>query len=195
MDSRFYIRRAARDDAGYIADAIMMALGDEMVDNMANGRGRGAVKEIFSRLARTEDSQYSYTNSLVAIAPGGDVAGVVIAYDGEILLRARRMFFALTGEILGWDIREFVEDGEPDVETDPSEYYLDSLAVWPKYRGEGIATYLIEEVEKKAKEVGKPVGLLCAEHNDTARSLYEHLGFREVGKRPFAGELMSHMQK
>lgn len=195
MDSKFYIRQATKDDAGHIAEAIMMALGDEMVENMANGRGREAVKEIFSRLARTADSQYSYTNSLVAVSPSGEVAGIVIAYDGEILLRARKMFFDLTGEILGWDIREFVEDGEPEVETDPSEYYLDSLAVWPQFRGEGIASSLIREVEKKAGAKGKPVGLLCAEHNDTARSLYEHLGFREVGKRPFAGELMSHMQK
>lgn len=190
----YHIRKAEKEDAPLIAEAIMMALGDEMVDNMSNGRGRGAVREIFTRLAETEDAQYSYRNTMVAEMSDGSVAGLVIAYDGSILLRARRLFFALTGELLGWDIHEMVADGEPDVETDPSEYYLDSLAVMPEYRGEGIGTALIRAVEERAAKVGKPVGLLCAEHNDSARSLYEHLGFVEVGKRPFAGELMTHMQ-
>lgn len=194
MDRQFVIRKGVKDDAPLIAEAILMALGDEMVENLSNGRGRKAAKEIFTRLASTKEAQYSYTNALVAEMPDGETAGIVIAYDGGILLQARRLFFALTQEILGWDIHDMVPDGEPEVETDPSEYYLDSLAVWPEYRGLGIATALIKEVETKAKASGKPVGLLCAEHNDTARSLYEHLGFLEVGKRPFAGEQMTHMQ-
>lgn len=189
------IRKARKEDAPYIAEGIMMAVGDELVEQIANGHGRGAVKEIFTRLAETEDAQYSYRNSFVAESSDGEIAGIVVAYDGAILLDARKLFFNLTKEILGWDIHEMTDGEEPEVETDPSEFYLDSLAVSPKFRNQGIASALIRKVEEKADAIGKPVGLLCAEHNDTARPLYEHLGFREVGKRPFAGESMSHLIK
>lgn len=187
------IREATPGDASEIADAIMMAVGDELVDEIANGHGRESVHEVFSQLALRTDTQYSYKNAIVAEDREGKTAGIVVAYDGKILLDARRHFFVLAKEILGWDIYDMVEDGEPEVETDASEYYLDSLAVWPEYRGRGIATALIEAVMQKGSEVGKPTGLLCAEHNDRARRLYEQLGFREIGKRPFAGETMSHM--
>lgn len=189
------LRSAQKQDAGWIADGIMAAVGDELVDEIANGYGRNMVKRVFTELAEMENSQYSYRNSIIAETPEGEVAGIVVAYDGKILIEARRLFFKLAKDLLHWDIYDMVEDGEPEVETDPSEFYLDSLAVRPQFRNHGVATKLIKEVEKRAAEVGKPVGLLCAEHNDTARPLYEKLGFKEIGKRPFAGELMSHMVK
>lgn len=194
-DKDIIIRQGRKGDAENIAEAIMMAVGEELVEEIGNGKGREAVKEVFTRLAEMEDSQYSYRNALVAETSAGQTAGIVVAYDGEILLAARRLFFRLAKELLGWDIFEMVPDGEPEVETDPSEYYLDSLAVWPQYRGRGISTALIEAVENRARLVGKPVGLLCAEENQSARRVYEHLGFREIGKRPFAGEVMAHLRK
>lgn len=187
------IRHAEKKDAPMIAEGIMMAIGEELVDEMSNGRGRDVVKEVFTTLAEMEDSQYSYSNSFIAETHDGATAGIVVAYDGKILIEARRLFFRLAKEKFGWDIFDMFPDGEPEVETDPSEYYLDSLAVWPEYRGHGVATMLIRRVEEEAAKAGKPVGLLCAEHNDVARPLYERLGFREVGKRPFAGEMMAHM--
>lgn len=194
-NAEILIRAGEKADAPFIADAIMMAVGDELVDEIANGKGREAVKSVFTRLAEMENSQYSFRNSLVAETAGGEIAGIVVAYDGAILLEARRLFFSLAKEQLGWDIYELVADGEPEVETDPSEFYLDSLAVWPGFRNRGVASSLIREVERRALLAGKPVGLLCAAHNDRARRLYESLGFREVGQRPFAGEMMTHLQK
>lgn len=189
------IRQAEKNDAPFIAEAIMMAVGEELVNEIANGKGREAVKSVFTRLAEMETSQYSYLNSLIAETDDGEVAGIVVAYDGAILIEARRLFFDLAKKHLGWDIYEMVPDGEPEVETDPSEFYLDSLAVWPGFRNKGIASELIREVERRALRVDKPVGLLCAAHNDRARRLYERLGFHEVGLRPFAGEMMSHLMK
>lgn len=195
QDKDITVRDANKGDAEHIAEAIMMAVGGDLVEDIGNGRGREAVKEVFAALARMEESQYSYRNSMVAVTRDGEIAGIVVAYDGRILIEARRLFFSLAKDRLGWEIRDKASDGEPEVETDPSEYYLDSLAVWPQYRGRGISSTLIEAVEEKARTAGKPVGLLCDEHNHSARRIYEHLGFREVGKRPFAGELMAHLVK
>lgn len=187
------IRKATADDAPVIAEGIVMAIGPELAEGIANGQPVQATLDVFTELARMEDSQYSYRNAFVAETQSGEPVGIVVAYDGEILLKARWLFFDLAKSRLGWDIRDIVADGEPEVETDPSEYYLDSLAVRPEFRGHGIASLLIERVIQQAKIVGKPVGLLCASHNDNARRLYEKIGFRQVGIRSFAGEDMSHM--
>lgn len=187
------IRKAEKKDARKIAEAIIMAIGEDHAMGMANGHDFETVIGVFETLAESDDAQYSYTNAFVAETEGGDTAGIVLAYDGKILIEARRIFFRLAKERFGWDIFDLVPDGEPPVETDPSEFYLDTLAVWPKYRNKGVATILISEVEKKARAVGKPVGLLCAKDNDKARRLYEYLGFKKIGERPFAGEMMDHL--
>lgn len=188
------IREATPQDSARIAEAIIMAIGDQLAESLANGHDLQSVTDVFTLLAERDDSQYSYRNSMIAETADGAVAGVVVAYDGSILIEARRLFFALAKEKLGWDICDIVADGEPEVETDPSEYYLDSLAVWPAFRGKGIATKLINEAGLRARKAHKPLGLLCAPHNDNAKRLYLNLGFKEIGKRPFAGEEMAHLQ-
>lgn len=196
MDQKeIYIRKALKEDARKIAEAIIMAIGEDHAMGMANGHDLETVIGVFKTLAESKDAQYSYTNALVAETESGETAGIVLAYDGKILIEARRLFFRLAKERFGWDIFDLVPDGEPPVETDPTEYYLDTLAVWPEYRHRGIATRLIKAVEEKAGNAGKPVGLLCAKDNERAHALYSQLGFREIGERPFAGEMMRHMQK
>ena len=79
-------------------------------------------------------------------------------------------------------------------ETEPDEFYLDTLMTLPDYRGRGVARALIIDAGEKAGKAGKPLGLLCDLDNQRARKLYDSVGFREVGLRPFAGHEMAHMQ-
>lgn len=62
-------------------------------------------------------------------------------------------------------------------------YYLDSLAVFPEYRGCGFGRILIEDTINKAVKGGySEVSLLVFEKNEAALSLYKKLGFRETSK-------------
>ena len=79
-------------------------------------------------------------------------------------------------------------------ETNGEEFYLDTLATLPRYRGQGIGSAQIADAVRKASEARLPLGLLVADHNDDARALYEKIGFRFVGRRPFAGEEMSNLR-
>lgn len=189
---QFTIERALPSDASAIATGILMAVGDEITLDFAGSADRvPLVHEVFTRLAAMEDSQYSYTNSLVARTPDSATAGIIVAYDGARLRELRRQFFAVASNVLHLTIDEAtVED-----ETDGSEIYLDSLAVFPEYRGRHLAERLIAAACEAHKDAGKPVGLLCEHGNDRAHRLYTRLGFKHVGERPFAGVTMHHMQR
>lgn len=190
---QFNIINARPEDAPMIAEAIMTAVGEELMANMAGSHSRDDVKGIFTRLARREDTQYSYLNTRIAVLPDGTKAGYCISYDGGKLLQLRRPFFEEANKVLGWNLSEDEVDYLPP-ESTPDEFYLDSLATLPEYRGRGIASALIRDAAVKAKAASLPLGLLVADDNPQARKLYESLGFRPAARRPFAGEMMTDMR-
>ncbi|MDO4320220.1 MAG: GNAT family N-acetyltransferase [Bacteroidales bacterium] len=176
-------------DASAISQAICMAVGDEIVNSFAGSPERvPLVYDVFAELAARTDSQYSYLNTLVAL-DGDKVAGLIISYDGARLYDLRKAFIETAATRLGVDFT----DGLPD-ETDPGEIYLDTLAVFPGWRGRGLAGQLIAAAVEQHKDAGKPIGLLVDPPNKRAHDLYLKLGFRYVGDRPFAGVMMYHMQ-
>ena len=64
------------------------------------------------------------------------------------------------------------------------EGYITNVAVYPKYRGIGVATALINKVFDFAKEKGLSfVSLEVRASNTAAVSLYEKTGFKEEGRR------------
>lgn len=191
MTDQFTIIPARKTDASAIARAIVMAVGEEIAAGLAGSAERlPLVDEMFTELAERTDSQYSYKNSLVALAADGTVAGVLVSYDGARLIGLRHAFFDAAERILGMHFDDTLEP-----ETSPDEIYLDSLAVFPGNRGHALGSRLIEAAAERHKESGKPLGLLVDPPNTRAAALYETLGFVRVGRRPFAGTEMYHMQR
>ena len=175
--------------ASEIAQAVMMAVGDEIcADFAAPDHTVEDVERMFTHLATLDDSQYSYRNTLVAVDDDGAVTGVCVGYDGALLHELRRRFFEAAKSMLNRDM-----EGMAD-ETSADEFYLDTLAVHPSHRGKGVGTALLRAMIERAGEVGKPAGLLVDKTNPKAEALYKSLGFVHVDDRPFAGVVMSHLQ-
>ena len=81
------IEAARLEDARAIGEAVVEAVGREITEDFA-GKDHTVddVVELFTALARMEDSQYSYRNALVARDTlTGAIAGVIICYDGARL--------------------------------------------------------------------------------------------------------------
>lgn len=156
----------------------MMALHEEYDPNEPWSR-------IFTILAKHADSQYSYRNALKAVTDDGRIAGIIVAYDGGKLKEMREQFFRQFRREFGREIGPVAD------ETTEGEWYLDSLAVFPEFRGLSIGTKLLQAAIDRAPENLRP-GLLCSKSNPQAAGLYEKLGFRRVGERPFLGEIMNH---
>lgn len=192
--TEFHITDAKPEEAPLIADAILAAVGDEITTDLAGENNTiEDVHGIFQRLASRDDTQYSFSNTRIARDADGNPAGVCISYDGADLKRLRRPFFKEANEILGWGLSDKEVDNLPG-ETDPEEFYLDTLMTLPEYRSRGIGKALINDAAVKAAKCGKPLGLLCDTDNQRAERLYHAAGFRRVGLRPFAGHLMNHLR-
>lgn len=188
--------KVVKADIGHaplIGRAITIAIGDEITESLAGPEHTVSdVADLFERLGARADTQYSYKNTWVAVDDNGAVMGLAICYDGALLVPLRRVFFAEANRLIG-----LIVEGDVDAlpgETSDDEVYLDTLCVFPLYRRRGVATALIDAVKEFADGVGKPLGLLVDKQNERARKLYEKAGFRFVDERPFAGELMDHMQ-
>ncbi|MCM1531263.1 MAG: GNAT family N-acetyltransferase [Ruminococcus flavefaciens] len=180
---------AEKSDAPLIGEVVVAAIGDELAHSFAGEKTVEDVKRLFTKLAAREDSQYSYRNSLKAVDENGEPMGFAVGYDGALLHQLRKAFFEEVRLVLEREM-----DGKVDDECEAGEFYLDSLAVFPAYRGKGVARALIQAMAQRGLKSGKPLGLLCDKTNATARRLYDALGFRQVGEAPFAGEVMDHLQ-
>ncbi|MCM1555115.1 MAG: GNAT family N-acetyltransferase [Bacteroides sp.] len=183
------IVNAEKSDAPLIGEVVVAAIGDELAHSFAGEKTVEDVKRLFTKLAAREDSQYSYRNSLKAVDENGEPMGFAVGYDGALLHQLRKAFFEEVRLVLEREM-----DGKVDDECEAGEFYLDSLAVFPAYRGKGVARALIQAMAQRGLKSGKPLGLLCDKTNATARRLYDALGFRQVGEAPFAGEVMDHLQ-
>jgi len=64
------------------------------------------------------------------------------------------------------------------------ECYMDNIAVFPEYRGKGVATALLNALFGEAgRRGGEFLSLEVRPSNTAAVRLYEKLGFREEGRR------------
>ena len=70
------------------------------------------------------------------------------------------------------------------VERGPEELYLARVMIAPAWRGRGIATHLIQNLQAEARARGVGVALSVWEENP-ARALYERLGFVAQAQREF----------
>ena len=182
------IREATKTQASAIAQLIMMAMTDECcLYFCGDGYGLEDFRRMMTLLVEREDSQYSYKNTLVAM-DGDKVVGVSVTYDGSKLHELRQAFIQAAKEHIGKD-----HSGMDD-ETQAGELYLDSLAVLPEYRRQGIAKALLFATKERADSMGLPcVGLLVDNSNPAGEALYASVGFRYANKNRWGGHDMKHL--
>lgn len=175
---RITIRAASPEDADLIALVLAMALG---------GDGSHPFFEIFAGLARRDDTQYSYRNALVALVDGVR-AGAIVGYDGARLHELRAPMEEIFRKMHG-------DDFVLEEETSAGEFYLDSVAVLPQFKGLGVGRMLVGRMSERAFAEGfDRVGLIVDFDNTKAEALYSAMGFRRVNPTTFLGHRMWHMQ-
>lgn len=182
------VKYAAMEQAGEIARLIMMAMTDDCCQYFCgDGYGLADFYQMMTWLVEREDSQYSYRNTLVAM-DGKKVVGIAVSYDGGQLHQLRQAFIEAAKKHIGKN-----HSGMDD-ETQAGELYLDSLAVLPDYRRQGIATQLLKATKERASQMGLTcVGLLVDQDNPDGEALYTLIGFQYANDSQWGGHLMKHL--
>ena len=182
------IREATKAQASDIARLIMMAMTDDCCLHFCGEEyGLDDFRRMMTSLVERTETQYSYRNTLVAM-DGQKVIGIAVSYDGSKLHQLRQTFIQAARDYIGKD-----HSGMDD-ETQAGELYLDSLAVLPAYRRQGIAQQLLKATKEKADAMGLPcVGLLVDQGNPAGEALYASAGFRYANDSHWGGHPMKHL--
>lgn len=177
------VRQARKEEASLIAELFMLAWPvDEILES--NGITYDQLHESITSVASSEETIYSYENTLVAEVDG-NVVGAICAYDGADYQRLKQPVMDTLGPDSGFARLKETEEGE---------FYLDSVGVLPEYRGRGIASRLFEAQCERAASLGhKVAGLIVDVDKPQAEALYARLGFAYLDDKDFFGHTMKHM--
>lgn len=137
-----------------------------------------------------ELTMYSWNKSIVALVDGKPV-GAIISYPGDDYDALRQYTWKrLWNDIDSETIRK------TEIEAYPGEYYLDSMAIQPEYRGLSIGKSLIESAIEKGRSLGyKKFTLLVDCNKPRLKAYYESMGFQENGEMTFFGHRYKRMMK
>ncbi len=183
------IIEADKQQAATIAQLIMTAMTDDCCLYYAGPSHTLAdFHDMMTKLVEMDNSQYSYKNTLLAIDESERVMGVCVSYDGALLHLLREQFVSAAKVHFGRDFSNI------DDETQEGELYIDSLAVFPEFRGKGVATALLKASISKAKKLNIPtIGLLVDKGNPNAERLYRGIGFEYSNDTSWGGHPMKHL--
>lgn len=177
------IRPAVLEEAATIAELFMLAWPVEDILE-ANGISYAQLHKSVAAVATQRETIYSYENTIVAEVDGR-VVGAMCAYDGADYIRFKQPVVDALGNDSG-----FAQLNE----TEAGEFYLDSVGVYPEYRGRGIASHIFEAQIARAASLGHSrVGLIVDVDKPSAEALYRRLGFVHIDDKDFFGHRMKHL--
>ena len=136
---------------------------------VSQGMHMDSVPPFLKRLGARDDTLYSWRNTRLRRCDG-KLAGGLVSYDGATHEEGRRNTWVMPdGRLLS--------SGDVS-ETAPGEYYLDSLAIVPEFRGYGLWRALFDDAVEMAKGKGfHRVTLICDESYPKLARLYASYGF------------------
>uniref|UniRef100_UPI00403FA587 GNAT family N-acetyltransferase n=1 Tax=Candidatus Enterococcus willemsii TaxID=1857215 RepID=UPI00403FA587 len=183
------IRFATKEDAEAIAKLVLVILKD-MELPFVQQVGDQETVAILAEAVNDPTYRYGYQRGLVNEIDG-QVAGVAFGYPSEDEPQIDEAFSRVLLARGMEDQRLFL-----DPETFPDEWYLDTICVDEKFRGQGVGSELLDALPTIAQREGKHrIGLCVDLANPNAQRLYERKGFVVVGQQVLSGHDYYHMQK
>lgn len=175
-EAELKIVRATLDDCLAIAELAQIA-GDNMPGHFwrESQQPGQTIEEAGAERAKIETANFSYRNAVLARVDG-EVAGMLLGY---------RLPAAADNDENPADFPEFVR---PIIELEqcvPESFYINMLAAYPRFRGQGIGSALMARSDGLATAAGcELITLGVFETNTGALRLYRRLGFELLESRP-----------
>lgn len=191
------IREGRVEDQHVVTLIVHSAIGDLVNIFTGSWEIKAALAQM-AKLYTTPDTRFSKEHCSI-IEREGVVAGGIVSYPAEDMyrlnagvVRVMKDHFKGAPDELALLQRQIMDSKEAF----DDEYYIDSLAVLPVFRGQGLAKALIVHAEAKGKTAGyKKVSILAETDNDNAYNIYKKLGYVHDCDLQVLGHSFRHMVK
>ena len=143
--------------------------------------------EILEKFFKSETNRLSYKNVYVYKRDDVIIAAMCAYFGGDAWLLDRE---------ISQHLKALGKDAQIEKECFDDEFYIDSIAVDEKFRGQGLAKELIMHSFARAKELGhKKVSLIVDVNKPKVCKFYESLGFKFNTKKIINLHEYDHMIK
>lgn len=177
MQDNITIRKARKEDTEYVAKTVLTALDMDTSD-----------LEWVKASCADPKSMYSWNKSLIAEDAGKPI-GCIVSYKGDDYQDLREYTWSRL-----WTGTDPEMIRNTAIETYPGEYYLDSLAIEPEYRGKGLGKMLMKAAMQEGRTLGyDKFSLLVALEKPRLKDYYASLGFKEANDVNFFGHRYKRM--
>ena len=144
---------------------------------MAKAGGRSSALEVARAEVRGDEPGLSYKSAVIAESDAM-IAGTVIAYlldghdaaDNDDMIEPVRRIVTPLIELAG---------------AASGTWYINVLAVYPEFRGQGVGAALLDHTARAGIDAGAREISLIVEDDNAAVPLYRRSGFIERERRPF----------
>ena len=170
MENDLLLRDATPMDAPFIARVMLAGIELLEIDAEVTDEHQPILTHLID-ICRMDDTLYSYRHTRIAEMEGKTV-GALIGYDGARYAAMRAKTFGLVQQISGLDLSKNA------LETGEGEFYLDSMAIVPEFRGKKIGLQLMRDRMDWASQNGfETITLLVDKDKPHLQRYYENLGF------------------
>jgi ribosomal protein S18 acetylase RimI-like enzyme len=178
MREKVIIRDAAADDARFVAWTVLTAL-----DLDEDG-----IEDVVRSCSEVR-SLYSWRHARIATVDGKAV-GCLISYEGADYMALRNLTWQ---GIWGGIDEAYLQTIE--AEAGPGDFYLDSMAILPEYRGLDIGKQLLLDGINRGRQRGcTAVTLIVSVDKPHLYDYYASVGFTPFGQMEFFGHRYTRMK-
>ena len=180
------IKSAQKQDAKICIKLLNLAM-EDIAYKLSGYDDPAKSDEILEKFFKSETNRLSYKNVYVYKLDDVIIAAMCAYFGGDA--------WQLDREI-SQHLKALGKDAQIEKECFDDEFYIDSIAVDEKFRGQGLAKELILHSFAKAKELGhKKVSLIVDVSKPKVRKFYESLGFKFNTKKIINLHEYDHMIK
>ena len=180
------IKNAQKQDAKICIKLLNLAM-EDIAYKLSGYDDPAKSDEILEKFFQSETNRLSYKNVYVYKRDDVIIAAMCAYFGGDVA--------KLDSEI-SQHLKALGKDAQIEKECFDDEFYIDSIAVDEKFRGQGLAKELILHSFAKAKELGyKKVSLIVDVNKPKVRKFYESLGFKFNTKKIINLHEYDHMIK
>lgn len=180
------IKNAQKQDAKICIKLLNLAM-EDIAYKLSGYDNPARSDEILEKFFVSEINRLSYKNVYVYKRDDVIIAAMCAYFGGDA--------WQLDREI-SQHLKALGKDAQIEKECFDDEFYIDSIAVDEKFRGQGLAKELILHSFARAKELGhKKVSLIVDINKPKVRKFYESLGFKFNTKKIINLHEYDHMTK